>query len=109
MANHCHIHPYHGNQHPFLFLFGIAIVVLGGCSAYTIRHHRSENNQLSDSDPEPVGVVDRFYFPTDEGLKEFQQILLRELGLTKVPDLSKVNRQRILIRIVESSRQCCPI
>lgn len=34
--------------------------------------------------------IDRFYFPTDEGLREFQQILLRELGLTKVPDLSKV-------------------
>ena len=32
----------------------------------------------------------QFYYPTDEGIKEFQQILLKGLGLSAVPDLSQV-------------------
>ncbi len=112
MANHCHVYQ-HGNQGVLGFLLCTVIVFLvgvgcSGCAAYTIRHHntRPKSHQLSDGtgggggvDPEAADVdIDRFYFPTDEGLREFQQILLRELGLTKVPDLSKVNH-RILIKL----------
>lgn len=114
MANHCHMYQ-HGNQQGlgmgFLLSAVIVVFVWGvvcsGCAAYTIRHHNSRPNnrghqQLSNSDGPAEDAeattssatdeldIDRFYFPTDEGLREFQQILLRELGLTKVPDLSKV-------------------
>lgn len=91
MANHCH-----QNQGVLGFLLSIFILVgcYSGCSAYTIRNQRTKGGQLSGDgsvESETEVDIDRFYFPTDEGLREFQQILLRELGLTKVPDLSKVN------------------
>ena len=38
----------------------------------------------------PLPADDEFYFPTDQGLAEFRQIILRGLGMTHVPDLSKV-------------------
>lgn len=108
MANHCHIHQ---NQRAGLAFLPSAVIVIfvwgvvcSGCAAYTIRHHHqnsrpsNKGHQLVSSDGQADAEattadqldIDRFYFPTDEGLREFQQILLRELGLTKVPDLSKV-------------------
>lgn len=93
MANHCHQYQ-HGHQGVVGFLLSIFILIgCSGCAAYTIRNHRAKGGQLSGDgsvEPETEVDIDRFYFPTDEGLREFQQILLRELGLTKVPDLSKV-------------------
>ncbi|KAI9557505.1 hypothetical protein GHT06_017333 [Daphnia sinensis] len=112
MANHCHIHQNQRAGLAFLPSAVIVIVVWGvvcsGCAAYTIRHHHQNgrpNNKAhqllspdGQADAEATTAdqldIDRFYFPTDEGLREFQQILLRELGLTKVPDLSKVNITR---------------
>lgn len=102
MANHCHIYQ-HGNQGVLGLALSAFIIFLAGCSscaAYTIRNHqngRAKGHPLSDAsaaaDAEAADVdIDRFYFPTEEGLKEFQQILLRELGLTRVPDLSKVGQ-----------------
>ena len=87
-------------------IFVVLLVGCSGCAAYTIRHNRPKSHQLSDVDPEASGVdIDRFYFPTDEGLREFQQILLRELGLTKVPDLSKVKNRILRILIWLFSRK----
>lgn len=44
---------------------------------------------IPETDPE-TEVIDQFYFPTDQGLEEFRQLILRGLGMTRVPDLSKV-------------------
>lgn len=99
MANQCHLY-HRGHQGAVGFLLSIVILVgCSNCAAYTIRNYRTNKAQLPGADGTSVESspsdsqvdIDRFYFPTDEGLREFQQILLRELGLTKVPDLSKVN------------------
>lgn len=69
--------------------------LIAGCRAYSIRR------QQEDSEDE-VGV-DRFFFPTDEALREFQQILVRELGLSRIPDVSKVNH--LSVRYYSFSRR----
>lgn len=94
MANQCHSDQHGHHQGVFCLLLAIFILCgVAGCSAYTIRHHKEPNEATSASYVDPAADqvdIDRFYFPTDEGLREFQQILLRELGLSRVPDLSKV-------------------
>lgn len=70
-------------------LFVVSLVVLelsAGCRSFTIRRRPDEHSE----------EVDKFYFPSDEALREFQQILLRELGLSRVPDVTKVNKTRRL-------------
>lgn len=44
----------------------------------------------TEAEEAPADDDATFYFPTDEGLAEFRQILLRGLGMDRVPDLSKV-------------------
>ena len=59
--------------------------LLAAVSGFRLAEHRRQW-----SHPDPVAQEKQFYYPTDEGIKDFQQILLRGLGLSAVPDLSKV-------------------
>lgn len=60
----------------------VVLEIMAGCRAYSIRRQHEQDEQ-------DVGI-DKFYFPSDEALLEFQQILVRELGLSRIPDVSKV-------------------
>ena len=58
-------------------------------SGFRLSEQRRQESHASPAEELPA-LEQQFYYPTEEGIKDFQQILLRGLGLTAVPDLSKV-------------------
>ena len=98
------------------------------CSAYVIGGQtgqtgttgteRSSSSVTQQQQQQQAGAVEEeessssspFYLPTDEALRQFQQIVLRGLGLTKLPDLSKVQfsnqQQSDCFKKLSSIRRC---
>jgi len=72
--------------------------VIGGQTGTTGTGTEGSFSSVTQQQQQQAGAVEEeestssspFYLPTDEALRQFQQIVLRGLGLTKVPDLSKV-------------------